>query len=790
VTLAVAIGASAATWSLLSAVLLNPLPVREPDRLFVIGTRMNAGPRGPQLFETHIYPFYPLIREASVFEGLAAGGVWSSSIEVNGEVEPRSVFFASHDYFDTLGVSMSLGREFSSDEDRHGASIVAVLSDRFWRSEFGGDAGIVGRVVSIAGQPATIIGVTPRAFRGLKLTEAPALYVPLHAAGYFGRGTVNWFAEADTGYSPTAWVRIVGRLRPGSSVDQALAQLKAVDERPLVLTSAAVSSLPEASRPEMIQFGRLLGGAVALLLLVGALSVGMLLLVRTEARRDEFAMCLAIGASRLRLAGGVALEGLLLALSGVVLALPVCILLYGGVRTFNLPGRVSLDLLDRSIDIPILAAAVGAGLAAASLIAVVAGVFSYSTRVADALRSRSGSTGRVRRRRARAALVIVQTAVAVVLVSGAGLFAKSLVQALRLNPGYETSQLVVGGIDLASHGYDAARADALYTSLETQLLRRPAIRNVAFSTFGSGMGATGRLRVDGVPRPVPSLTEFRLISERYFPTVGLRIVRGRNFSADDTRGAALVGIVSQSLGRFVGNGGDPVGHTIAEPFNAPGKPPTQIQIVGVVPDVIENVSRLEPLVLYQPISQGGAQLSRVINREIVIRSTDRAEAAIEDARDVLQALDARVRLDRPQTIDDALLEQLAPQHFGMLVLAALGVLAVLLTILGTAVLAESMAVLRRREMGIRAALGATSYQLGALVVIETLLLVGAGLIVGLGMSWLAANTIESFLFQVRPLDPMTLLLVTGLILILTLAVTVRPAIRVARVDLARVLREQ
>jgi ABC-type antimicrobial peptide transport system permease subunit len=194
--------------------------------------------------------------------------------------------------------------------------------------------------------------------------------------------------------------------------------------------------------------------------------------------------------------------------------------------------------------------------------------------------------------------------------------------------------------------------------------------------------------------------------------------------------------------------------------------------------------------LYQPVSQGGAQRAQAISRNIVIRSIDRPDAAITDTRDVLRGLDARVRLDRPHTIDDGLLEQLAPQHFGMIVLAALGVLAVLLAVLGTVVLAESMAVLRRREMGIRAALGATGRQLGALVIVDALTLVGAGLIVGLGLSWLAANTIESFLFQVRPLDPTTLILVTGVVLMLTLAVTVRPALRVARVDLARVLREE
>jgi predicted permease len=566
--------------------------------------------------------------------------------------------------------------------------------------------------------------------------------------------------------------------------------IAALGNRQVFVADAPTASLPEAARPDMIRFVTLLGGAVGLLLLVGALSVGMLLLVRTEARRDEFAMCLAIGASRIRLTCGIVLEGALLALSGAVVALPVSVGFYATVRMFNLPGRVSLDLLDRTIDAHVLVAVVAAGLAAAAVITIIAGAFSFSARVADALRARSGSTPRLSRRRTRAALVIVQTAVAVVLVAGAGLFARSLAQALNLNPGYATSQLITGGIGPAAYGYDDARSNTLFEDLRAGLLRRPSIRSLAFATFGSGMGAGGNLRIDGTRRAMTTYTEFRFVDDRYFSTIGLRVRRGRDFSSEDVPGSPLVGIVSESLGQFVANGGDPTGSRIAEPFNSPGKPPNEVLIVGVVPDVIENVAQLEPLVLYRPLAQREAKVVPSVDRSIVIRAANDAGRAIEDAREVLQGLDVRLRIDRAQTVDDTLLQQMAPQHFGMLVLSGLGALAVLLTVLGTAVLAESMAVLRRREMGIRAALGATRRQLGSLVVLETVGLVGAGLLVGLGLSWLASDTIEAFLFQVRPLDPSTLSIVAAFILLLTLMVSIRPALRAARVDLASVLREE
>jgi cell division protein FtsX len=299
----------------------------------------------------------------------------------------------------------------------------------------------------------------------------------------------------------------------------------------------------------MRRFITLLAAAVGLLLLVGALSVGMLLLVRTEARRDEFAMCLAMGASRTRLACGVSLEGLLLALSGAVLALPISAWMHSSVSAFNLPGNVSLDLLDQSLDVRVVAAAAVAGLAAAVVIAIVAGAFSFSARVADALRAR-GSTPRLVRRRTRSILVIVQTAVAVVLVAGAGLLARSLVEALRLNPGYDTTQLITTHVDPAPSGYDRVRAGTLFEELRTRLLQRPSVRNVAFVRFGSGMGAGGNLRIDGTPRAVPSMTEFRVVDERYFATLGLRVRHGRDFGKTSQARRSSASLASRSGGSW------------------------------------------------------------------------------------------------------------------------------------------------------------------------------------------------------------------------------------------------
>jgi putative ABC transport system permease protein len=789
----ITLGAAAATASLLSAVLLRPLPVDAPDRLVVIGERELVGRNAGSLRDHHSYPLYPHVRDSGIFERVAAGGRWALLASAGARPQVTSVYFASANFFDVLGVPVPIGRGFRSDDDQRGSPLVAILSDRYWRRTFGADAGVLGRVVTIAGKPATVVGVAARGFRGLDLADAPEIYLPLNTIADVGPSVTNFFAEANHPSSPTAWVTIVGRISADSTLARAAAQVATLAPPPGVrgphqygLIDVNRAAVPAVARASMTQFTRLLGATVGLLLLIGCATVGMLLLVRTEARREEFAMCLALGASRARLARGVAIEGALLSITGAALALPIAQWLFAGVRAFQLPGGVDIDLLDLTVDGRVLAAAAGCAMAAILLIALVAGAFGFSADIADALRSRSGATPRMTRRRTRTLLVTGQVAVSLVLMAGAGLFARSLIAALRLNPGFDTSRIVTGGVYLGSYGYTPGRATTFFDALRERLSANPAFRSVSMTDSHGGMTTFGRLVIDGQPRQMPSFVGFTAIDERYFATMGLPTTRGRNFSAQDSAQAPLVGMVSESFGRMIANGGDPIGHRITMPFRRPPAPPPLIDIVGVVPDVIINVNALEPLALYLPLAQQTPSTSRTI----VFRAAGDITAARREAMTAIRQLDAAVTPDPMLTIDESLSMQMSAQQFGVVVLTALGVIAVLLTVLGTYVLAESMAVLRMREMGIRAALGASGRQLGAIVLAETARLVGFGLLVGLLLAWMGASTIRAFLFKVQPLDPATLAGVAVLILLLALAVSLRPAWKAARVDLRTVLKEE
>jgi predicted permease len=538
----------------------------------------------------------------------------------------------------------------------------------------------------------------------------------------------------------------------------------------------------------MAMFARLLTATVGLLLLVACLAVGMLLLVRTEARREEFAMCLALGATRGRLALGVALEAAVLAISSVLLAVPVSSWLLHGVRAFQLPGRIEVRLLHLGLDGRIVAST--GALAAISMVVItaIASAFAFTARSDEAIRGRSGATRPTTARRGRAMLVGGQVAVALVLVAGAGLFARSLVAALYLNPGFDTGRLVTAYVNFPQYGFDPARATPLFDDLKSRLDADSAIRSLAMTVWTGGMTSRGTVTVDGIARHFPSMVSFTTIDERYFATVGLPILGGRDFTARDRDGAPLVAIVSKSFGRLLANGADPVGHRIEAFSSKVDEPFPVFEVVGVVPDVVTNVNDLEPLVLYRPV----AQESPAASRTILMRASADTSSAIRETESALRVIDPAhsASLGKIETVDQALVAQLEPQQFGAVVLGALGGIAALLAALGAYVLAESMSAVRLREMGIRAAMGASREQLVNLLLADTGRLVVAGLVAGLGLAWLGASTIRSLLFQVRPLDPVTLATAGIAILVMTLLVSLGPALRAARVDLAGLLRSE
>jgi predicted permease len=780
-TLACAIGAAAATWSLVSAVLLNPLRLPEPDRLMEIGYRETEGPSASRVITGFNYPSAAILREAAPMPMAAWGTINPRTplmVTTTGEPVRRNVVYASHDLMDVLGLPMSVGRFFTADEDRRGAPLAAVLSDRFWRAEFQADPSVVGRTIRVRDERARIVGVAPPGFTGLRVGRAPSLFMPLQV--------IDRVASWEGMYSerpPASWVSLIGRLPDEVTREQVEARLNGIGiemrrEGDLVLTDLQTAALPESSRAGVRQFSQLLGSTVALLLAIGSLTVGMLLVLRTEARRGELAMCLALGASRRRLAAGVAVEGLLLAGAGAVLALPVSQVLFAGIRLFELPGSIRVDRLELALDDRVLTGSAAAAAIAVLLMALVASAFGARPEEAgDLLRAHAGATPRLTRRRSRTALVTAQVAVTLVLVTGAGLFARSVSRALALNPGIDTSRIFRTDLDVNHYGYDAARTAVFVETLLERLDRHPAIASVA---VWESPGGRGEVAFDGVMRDLRTSVSDTGVDGRFFETIGLPITAGRPFNAGDRAGTAPVAIVSASLAREIAGDGPIVGREI-----------DGARIVGVVPELILGVGGLQPFRLYRPFGQhvpvppcqgcGG--------RYLHVRASGDVRVAMVAVTDAVRAIDPQIRLDPMRSMEEGFLEDMAPQRFGMTVMGALGGIALLLSVLGAWVLAESMATERRREMGIRAALGASGRHLRALMLSETCRLVGFGLIVGVALSWFGAGTIRAFLFQVEPLDPVVLGTVALLIAVLALGVSLRPALAATRLDLARLLRE-
>jgi predicted permease len=790
VALACAIGAAAVAWSLISAALLHPLSVHDPETLTVVGQRIEMGPMSGLMSDGVLYPRFELIRRAAIFDATAAN--WSAPLtldtDTGGSPTKITVGFVTSNFFPMLGVEVPLGRQFADADDVRGGELVAILADRYWRTAFHADPAVLGRTTRIAGKPVTIVGVLQHGFRGIHLGDQPDVFLPLQTIADVGSPFTNYLADPRHESSPTAGVGVVGRLRRGETRAEALAGIKAlptltareVDRLGLMPIDAA--ALPPLARRSLPQFTLLLASTVGLLLLIGCAAVGTLLLIRTESRREEFATCMALGASPWALARGVATEGLILAAAGGVLAIPVAAWLVDGIRSFQLPGRIDVSRLDLRIDTQSMLVCAAAALAVTSIVTLIACAAGFTANVAEALRTRSAT--RLTRRWPRTALVAGQTAFALVLVVGAGLFARSLIAALRLNPQLDASRLLTTYITLDADGRASPRDRAFFDELQQRLEHDPSVASVAFSVSRGSM--LGRITVDGTPRQYSLPVTFDGVDQRYFRTFDVSVIDGRGFTAADRAGLPPVAIISESFARAISPGTSAVGHHVTMPWYEEGHPANVVEVVGVVPDVVDNINAIEPLAMYLPL----AQITPGASREITVRAAGDVAAAKRAIVATLRSMDPLVLPRPPLTIEESIFKQMNAQRFGAVVLGGLGALALLLTALATYVVAESTTSARLRELSIRSALGATRRQLAALVLGDTGRVAGLGVLCGVGFAWLASGAIRALLFRVQPLDPIALGTAAGLILLVAALVSVRPALRAARVDVARLLRQE
>jgi predicted permease len=773
--LAGGIGATATTWSLVSAVLLHPLPVQDPDRLVIVGSRFNQ----------HGYPLYAAVRESGAFETVAAGG--SREVMIGRDhPTPAVAYFASHDFFDVLGVRPALGRDFLSHEDRRESPLVAMLSDSYWRRVFGARQDVLGAQVVVSGQPAVVVGVAPGRFRGLDLTEAPDIYLPLHAVQNTDvTGDGLGFLDLDA-TSAVAWISVVGRLRQGSHPAQAAARLGALfpdTAASNVVTSLNTAAIPRNALWSTRVFGGLMLVTVALLLATGCLAAGVLLLLRTEARRDELAMCLALGASRRRLVRGVVVEGGLLALAGLLAALPVSAWLLAGIRAFELPGGVQVDLAVLSVDASALVGAGSAALLATLLVALAAASFVFSVGAPGGWRAQAGVTPRLARARIRPVLGAAQVAISLVLLAGAGLFARSIAGVLAVGPGVDVRRLVTATMNPRAYGYTDEQASAFFDGLQQRLRDRPAIGTVSIAKpYTNSLG--GVTFVDGVGHEFASFIYYQGIDAQYFSMVGLSVIAGRGFSTTDRAESPTVAIVSESLGRLLARGGDPIGRELG-PMWWRETGLQGAEVVGVVPDLVTNIALRSPYVIYMPVAQMPGESTTVF-----LQTRGEPAVAIREVASAIRAIDPAIVPPRMQTVGERLDEQMRAQRFGMLAMGGVGIAAALLTALGIYVMAASLAARRRRELSIRSALGAPRAHLGLIVLREAGLVAGSGLLAGIAIAWASLEPIRAFLFQVEPFDARSVATAAVLLVALIVAVSLKPARAAMRVDVARILAEE
>lgn len=778
------IAAAVVTWALLTAVVLRPIPVRDADYLFVLGTEGGKSSRTDSTFSTgFIYPWYLQITETGVFDSVTAE--WGDPLVLpvkwqHSERQAR-VAFVRHNYFGVLAATIPLGRSFAEEDDRRGAPIVAVVSNAYWRAALNASPTVLGERLHINGQPLTIIGVAPRGFRGSNLARIPDVFVPLEALAELGDPLTNYFADPRHRNSPVAGLKMIGRVTHPIQATARLAAIRApgdvtVPDR-LRLLPVNVEALPRSARSDMRRFAQLLAATVGFIVLVGCITVGVLLLTRTEAREAELGLCLALGASPLRLVGGIFAEGFTLTIAGAVLSLPIAALMFDAIRAFQLPGRVGISSLDLSVDQSSVWLATGASVLTAGLITITAGGIGFYRTWRRIFRTSLVNGFSTRRPSISTPLLVAQLGMTFVLLNGGILFIRSVSNALDVNASVKADDILSVRM-LFSRDYDQHRLATFVSGLRSGLENVPGFLDLGLR---QAIVSSSALRVDGVSQTFGSPVEIVAVDGGYFGALGITTSLGRDFARSDRQGAPRVAVASRSLARMLGSDGA-VGRRIQLPM---GDSSNSVEVVGIVPDVIRNVSVLQPAILYVPRAQqpiGSLVLDLVIGSGNLPETRDRLLSAVGNS-------DSSIKILAMTSLRDELMQQMSPQRFGAAVLNCLGGLALLLTTLAGYVMAEVTATRRMREMAVRAALGASTVDLQKIIFGNAIAVLLLGISIGVMTLWIAASTIRSLLFQVAALDVATIVFVSVVIMTVVLGVSVKPVLKVRRVDLAKLLRD-
>jgi predicted permease len=794
-SLALGIGANSTIFALVNGVLLESLPVREPQRLVLL----DAG--------SWTNPIWEQVRDRQ--HEIAAGAVaWSNErfdLSNGGATEFVEGLYASGGFFEVLAVPAVLGRTFAPDDDRRAGGPdgpVAVISYSFWQRRFGGQAGVVGRTLTLDRIPFTIIGVTPPSFLGPTPGRAFDVAVPLGTQAIV-RGAASWLDSRST------WtLEIMARLKPEQTVDDATRALRAIQPQireatmpegwparmleqylrdGLTFTSGAAG--PAGFRTQYERPLWIIMTVVVLVLLIACANIANLLLARAAGRRHELTLRLALGASRLRIARQLLVESLLLASLGAALGLIFA--QWGShviVRQLSTPrGTVALDLsLDwRVIGFTLLVAASTALLFGIAPAWRIRGVDPH-----EALKEQGRSFAGHGRRTFGAPLLAVQVAFTLVLLVAAGLFMRTFGKLATLDIGLDRDAVLVVDVETSRSATGAEARLALYERIREAATAVPGVASAGLSliTPVSGSGWNGPVELAGQAEVSPRerMTFYNSATPGWFTTVGTTLRAGRDFTAADSAGAPQVVIANEAfVKKYVM--GNPVGQTVR--FEQGPSGVRQSQIVGVVQNAAyRSVRDPIPPVLYLPLPQAHGDEAP---RRLSLSVRARAGSPVLLARSLADAIG---RVDRDVSLT---FRPLAAYVNGALVrerlLAMLsgffGGLALLLAGLGLYGVTAYAVARRRSEIGIRMALGAESSRVVSMVLRRIAVPVAVGLVGGAALSFWASRYVETLLYGLDARDPLTLLAAAAFLLVVSGLAAWIPARRAARIDPARVLRD-
>ncbi len=825
-TLALGVGANTALFSVVDAVLLKKLPVKEPERLVLLKASWDGKKFGPGSYDGSnrrdpatgltvgtSFPMQTLTRLRGEHEALSDVFAFSP-MEVNfnagGQAEVVRAQMISGNYYSALGVPAMLGRTITDADDNAAATPVVVLSHRFWTSRFNGDPAVIGRQVNINNVAFTVAGVTPPGFSGTSQVGSsldvslPLAWEPqINAQSSYLEGAGVW------------WLRLMGRLKPGATMAQAEASLagpfqqSVLEHRALrkTDTGAALRTLDPQDLPKLgVESGsqgemnarrwlqpplRLLAGVVGVVLLIACANVANLLLVRASSRKKEIAVRLAVGASRWRLVRQLLTESILLAAVGGALGVLFAFWIKDGFLLVTDWGGREMSTLNPRLDLRVLGFTLGLSFLTGIIFGILPALRATNLDLTPALKDAGRNSSGMGRSWLSKSLVVVQVSLSVLLLIGAGLLIRTLRNLQHVDMGFNTNNLLLFKIEPSLLGYKDEKLAELYQRSFNRLEAVPGVQSVTFSrspllaqsSWTSSVYVKGEMGANGQPRE--NNTKLHSVRENFFSTMEIPLLLGRGLAEQDDARAPRVAVVNQAFAKAHFPNENPIGKR----FGLDEKKPDEIEIVGLVRDAKYTSQRdeIEPTV-YQSWRQ---VLRRMTFATFEVRTSGDPAAAVAGIRQAMHEVDSNLPLSDVRTQVQQANDTLSMERMFAKLLTLFGLIAQQLAAIGLYGIMAYVVSQRTHEIGIRMALGADRRNVLMMVVRQGMVLTLIGVALGLAAAYVLTKYLESLtsmLFGVEPRDPWTFAVIAVVLSLVALIACLVPARRATKVDPLRALR--